>query len=565
MKKEIIIIGGGTAGASAFIFFSHLFKNIANVKMITSSNIPTVGVGEATVGHIKSFLRTVQLDPDDFILNQCDGNIKYGVHLKDWYKDDWLYFTPVGTCGYDIYDYFNYDVTYKEMWESWMGLNLAFKNKSPFLKEEYINNIGLPNKINDYAYQFDAGKFAKNLIEKGKEYGGEIINDDIVELISEEDDTISYAISTSGKKYNADLWIDCSGFHKLVKNSLNLEEKIFNDMNNNRAWATQLNYIDRDTEFPYLSTVECQTMNAGWRWQIGLKERIGTGYVFSNKYISEDEALHEFQDSFDTGRVNKEKCHLIEFETSCLKRQCGKNWLSVGLSSGFVEPLESTSIFLMHVNIMAFAMIWQMDNLPKDIQMIDIGMQPTDPDIYSEWHELSTKKIDTFNNYTYKLFEQTVNYIGSHYAVNKNNKSKYWTDWAEKREKYLPIINQGLLRKDNSFFLRPGWGLLALGNQLQRNEIPNWVIGRRLEILPDGAGTDKVSQTEIDDIVLKQTQSEFIAKERIYLGRLSHYNLVCKKFAKYSYDLNDMYKHLENSSHNGKRSMNKYDYLLSMF
>ena len=559
MKKEIIIIGGGTAGASAFAYFSYMYKNVANVKMIASNVISTVGVGEATVGHIKNFLRSIDIQPDKFILGECKGNIKYGVHLKDWYKEDWLYFTPVGTCGYDIYDHFNYDVSYKEMWESWLGLNLAFRNKSPFLKELDVKKLAIPSKINDYAFQFDAKLFAEKLIEKGKENGGEVITDDITELISEEEDKINYATSTSGKKYTADLWIDCSGFHKLIKKALHVEEEVFEDMNNNRAWATQIDYADRNTEFPYLSTVECQTMNAGWRWQIGLKERIGTGYVFSNEYISDDEALQEFKNSFQTKRVNKDKCHLIKFQTSCLKRQCGKNWLSVGLSSGFVEPLESTSIFLMHINIMAFATLHQFDNIPKDVQMLDIGMQRVEPKLFVDWNEWTDKKIKTFNNYTLQLFKNTVNYIGAHYAVNKNNKSKYWTDWAEKREKYLSIINQGLIRKDASFFLRPGWGLLVLGNQIPKHEVPNWVVGRRLELLPNESGTDEVKQSEINEILNNQSHEDFVKTERVYLGRLTHYNLICNKFSKHAYDLLDMYKMLDHDSDNG----NEYDYLIS--
>ena len=539
MKKEIIIIGGGTAGASAFAYFSHLYKNIANVKMISSKEIPTVGVGEASVGHIKTFLGQLNLDPIDFLLNECEGNIKYGVHLKDWYKEGWPYFTPVGTSGYDVYDYLHFGVSYKDIFTSWQGINLALSNKAPFLKDD-VNamKVGVPKTINEYAFQFDAKLFAEKLIEKGKEFGGKIINDDISELISEEEDKISYAISKSGKKYTADLWIDCSGFHKLIKNTLGVEEKAFEDMNNNRAWATQINYENRDEEFSYLSLVECQAMDAGWRWQIGLKNRIGTGYVFSTDYISEESALEEFKNSFNENRIDPNKCHLIKFQTSCLKRQCGKNWLSVGLSSGFIEPLESTSIFLMHTNLIAFAMIHQFNQIPQDVQMLDIGQNRLSQDFFNEWNNITDEKINIFNNYTYRLFENTVNYIGAHYAVNKNNRSKYWTDWGEKREKYLPIINQGLITKDNTFFLRTAWSLLSVGNDIPLQEIPNALVGRCLDFLP--VESADLTQKEVNDILNNIPKEKFILKEREWLGVIHHNKLIVDKFKKYSKDLKDI-------------------------
>lgn len=541
MKKEIIIIGGGTAGASAFAYFSFLYKHIANVKMVTSKEIPTVGVGEASVGHIKTFLSFMDIDPDRFLLTECGGNIKYGVHLKDWYKNDWPYFTPVGRCGYDVSDYFNYSISYKDMWTSWSALDLAFNNASPFVDKKYESNKTLPKSLQDYAYQFDAGLFAEKITKKGVEFGGKIVYDNIVKLVPKENSKeIDYGITESGEKITGDFWVDCSGFHKLIKNALNLKEKSYPDMNNNRAWATRIPYISRKDEFPYLSTVECEAMNAGWRWQIGLKERIGTGYVFSTDYISEDEALQEFKNSFDPNRINEKDCHLIKFETTRLEEQCGKNWLSVGLSASFVEPLESTSIFLMHINLIAFSNIHQLTYMPEKIELLDAGREIPHQDFFDEWFDITEEKINSFNNYVNYFFDNTVDYIAAHYAVNKNQKSQYWIDWEKKRKKYLKIIDKGLTLKDNSFFLRPAWSLLAVGNQITPDETPMIGIGRLIEKYSENADFDEIKQVS-EEI----TNEELAALDRKYLGYVHDISLTTRKISKYTYPLNNMYEAFE--------------------
>tara|TARA_B000000532_G_scaffold124725_1_gene99961 strand:- start:2844 stop:4553 length:1710 start_codon:yes stop_codon:yes gene_type:complete len=564
MKKKIVIIGAGTAGASAFAYLTHYFKEIADVELIASEDIETIGVGEATVGNINVFLESIGLEPEEICLKDSEGSIKYAVHLKDWYKDNHSYFTPIGLIGMDFHDYRLYDISLKEYWLTWCGLKLATENKSPFLKKEYWNKLQLPNVWKEYAYNIDASLFAKKLLEVGEEKGGKRTFGNIVKLVSTQEDTIDHAVLDTGEKVYADFWVDCSGFKRLIKETLDIPMKKFKELGNNRAWATRIPYIDRNAELPYLSGVECQSMNAGWRWQIGLKNRIGTGYVFNNNYISKEDALKEFKNSFEEDRIKDEDCKLIEFETECMERQSGKNWISVGLSSGFVEPLESTSIFFMHNNLVTFASLMVNNKLPKDAQMVAITNWEL-PNPLEEWHDWSDRKIQVYNEYTLDTFKTTVDYVAAHYAFNQNNKSKYWDDWVINRKKYLEECNKVFdYQNTRLFFSRPAWSLLAVGNELYPEELNNWDLSKMF--LFDRQKSDYNNgkfgtPPSVRDVINDRTQTEHLYTNRMYFGIIRMREMVSDKFKKYAYDLIDQYEHFNGEKVANFSERSSYDFL----
>ena len=320
-----------------WLFYKKKLGHICDITMVASKEIPIVGVGEATVGNINIFLEMCGMDPEKTCLDDGRGSIKFAVHCKDWLKDDHSYFTPIGLFSMEYHDMISFNRPIKEYWESWCGLKLALAGKSPFLKHEHWDTP-LPKMWREYAYNVDAGLLGKKLMEHGEELGGKILNKKIKEVKIIDGDKIDYLVTEDGQRLEADFFIDCSGFRRLVPNACEYKPKSWKSENpNNRAWATRINYIDKDSELPYLSCVECQTMDAGWRWQIGLRDRIGTGYVFSTDYISEEDALQEFKDSFEGDRVKDDECQLIKFETECYEKQAGTNWITCGLSSGLIK------------------------------------------------------------------------------------------------------------------------------------------------------------------------------------------------------------------------------------
>ena len=546
-KKKIIIIGGGTAGASALAFLQKKLGHICDITMVASKEIPIVGVGEATVGNINIFLEMCGMDPEKTCLDDGRGSIKFAVHCKDWLKDDHSYFTPIGLFSMEYHDMISFNRPIKEYWESWCGLKLALAGKSPFLKHEHWDTP-LPKMWREYAYNVDAGLLGKKLMEHGEELGGKILNKKIKEVKIIDGDKIDYLVTEDGQRLEADFFIDCSGFRRLVPNACEYKPKSWKSENpNNRAWATRINYIDKDSELPYLSCVECQTMDAGWRWQIGLRDRIGTGYVFSTDYISEEDALQEFKDSFEGDRVKDDECQLIKFETECYEKQAGTNWITCGLSSGFVEPLESTSIFFMHNNLIAFLSLIKQNKLPQDVQMLSIGawdQATTDVNYFFMWNK---EKIDMYNKYVHDTFDCTVKYVGAHYAFNKNNKSKYWNDWAEKRKQYIEHGSDVMsYNQQHLFFGRPAFSLLSAGNELGP-EIDGWdlskvwITPRQEEAYKSGALADERA------ILEDRTPKEYLQALRTILGRLTHRKWLNDVFCDYAYDIIDQYEWLDHA------------------
>ena len=544
-KKKIIIIGGGTAGASALAFLQKKLGHICDITMVASKEIPIVGVGEATVGNINIFLEMCGMDPEKTCLDDGRGSIKFAVHCKDWLKDDHSYFTPIGLFSMEYHDMISFNRPIKEYWESWCGLKLALAGKSPFLKHEHWDTP-LPKMWREYAYNVDPGLLGKKLMEHGEELGGKILNKKIKEVKIIDGDKIDYLVTEDGQRLEADFFIDCSGFRRLVPNACEYKPKSWKSENpNNRAWATRINYIDKDSELPYLSCVECQTMDAGWRWQIGLRDRIGTGYVFSTDYISEEDALQEFKDSFEGDRVKDDECQLIKFETECYEKQAGTNWITCGLSSGFVEPLESTSIFFMHNNLIAFLSLIKQNKLPQDVQMLSIGawdQATTDVNYFFMWNK---EKIDMYNKYVHDTFDCTVKYVGAHYAFNKNNKSKYWNDWAEKRKQYIEHGSDVMsYKQQHLFFGRPAFSLLSAGNELGP-EIDGWdlskvwITPRQEEAYKSGALADERA------ILEDRTPKEYLQALRTILGRLTHRKWLNDVFCDYAYDIIDQYEWLD--------------------
>jgi tryptophan halogenase len=544
-KKKIVIIGGGTAGASALALLQVKLGKICDIELIASKEIPTVGVGEATVGYIHLFLELCGLDPDKTCLDDARGSIKYAVHCKDWLRENHSYFTPIGFSAMEYEHFLHFDRSIKEYWESWPGLNLGLNGKAPFLKQEHWGSP-LPKIWKEYAYHVDAGLLGEKLLKHGQEMGAKVIDKTVTEIKIIDGDKIDYIITEDGDRVDADFFIDCSGFNRLVPKACGYKPKQFKEIPNDRAWATKIDYVDRETELPYLSCVECQAMEAGWRWQIGLRDRIGTGYVFSTDYISEEDALEEFKNSFEEGRVKDEDCQLIKFNTECYEKQAGTNWITCGLSSGFVEPLESTSIFFMHNTLIAFLSLIKQNKLPQETQMIGINTLVNTGDLFDDIHYFfmwNDEKIEKYNTYAYETFESTVDYIGAHYAFNKNNKSKYWVDWSENKQVYIKHAEKAMnYKQQHLLFSRACYCLLAVGYELG-TEVDGWDITNvimnlkhqtyKLGKLPEERG-------KLEDI----TPAEYLQYTRGKLGIMTHRVWLCNMFTRYAYDINDQYEWL---------------------
>ena len=388
---SIIILGGGSAGwmTAATLVKTYPQKNIT---VIESPNTPIVGVGESTIYHIKHFIDYLEINEKDF-LAKTDGSYKLSIKFTDFYKKGEAFHYPFGSP--------NVEGTLNTLNDWWYKKFLKPETPYTDYADSYYEAMQLVNnnKFEEgtpYAYHFDATKFGAYLkeyycIPKGVKY----IADDITEINSDEN-----GITDLNKKYKADLYIDCTGFKSLLLDKTLKEPfESYEDMlPNNSAWATRISYTDKEKQLEPFTN--CTALGNGWVWNIPLWSRIGTGYVYSDKYVSDEEALIEFKTHL--GKDNLEFKN-IKMRVGIHRRLFVKNVVAIGLSAGFIEPLESNGLFSVH-------------------EFLKELIRNLNRDIITQWDK------DNFTSGCKSLFKNFAEFVALHYALSNRNDTKYWQD-----------------------------------------------------------------------------------------------------------------------------------------
>lgn len=423
--KRIVIVGGGSAGwmSAATLIHHHPEKDIT---VIESPNIPTVGVGESTIGQINAWLHDLDINDDDW-MQHCDASYKLSIKFTDFYKEnsggfhypfglphlegtvfgvnDW-YFKKVKFPDTPNYDYAK---TY------YPAVTLSEKNK---IITNENNELPTWRFDNDTAYHFDAAKFGIWLRDHySKPRGVTHIPAEVVDVKVNDEGVESLMLNT-GEIITADLFIDCTGFKALlIDKSLNVPfEKLDHILPNNCAWATRVPYIDKEKELEPFTN--CTALDNGWVWNIPLWSRVGTGYVYSDQYVTNEEALDEFKDYLMNSRevkIPKEVIDTLEFKNINMRvgiheEVYHKNVCAIGLASGFIEPLESNGLFTVHEFL---------TKLSKTIRRESI----------SQWDK------DAFNYNVKNMFYSFAEFVSMHYALSQRSKSKYWKEVSTRKFK----------------------------------------------------------------------------------------------------------------------------------
>lgn len=426
MKTDnIVIVGGGSAG---WMTAATLIKNFPNkkIRVIESKDVPIVGVGESTLGQINEWLYTLGIKEDDF-MKDCDASLKLSIKFTDWAgKGTGAFHYPFGdpwTIGsrFGINDWFVKKAKYPNTPNTdfndcfYPAMQLVYQNK--IIKNE---NEELPcfRYQNDVAYHFDATKFGAWLRDKFcLPRGVEHIVGTINENITVDKDGISYLELTTGERITADLYIDCTGWKSLLLKSLDVPfESYENILPNNCAWATRVPYTDKVAELE--GYTNCTAIENGWVWNIPLWSRIGTGYVFSDKYISKEDALEQFKNYLVNERevrIPKEVVDKLEFKFIPMRvgihdEIFSKNVCGIGLSAGFIEPLESNGLLSVHEFL---------HHLVKTISRDKIGY------------------LDKtgFNIACKAFFRAFAEFVSIHYLLNQREDTQYWIEAKERRFK----------------------------------------------------------------------------------------------------------------------------------
>lgn len=341
----ILIVGGGTAGWMSAALLSQFKENGYRIILVESEDIGTVGVGEATIPQINLFNAALGIDEEEF-LRATQGTIKLGIEFVDWFKLGHRYMHAFGAVGRDIGI-----VPFQHYWQRARQLGSAKTLEHYSLNEVAARALKLQrggprtsDKLPDmpYAYHFDAGLYACYLRTLAEQRGVERIEGKITQVLSNSATGDVESINLeSGQNISADLFIDCSGFKGLlIEGAL---ETGYEDWTKwlpcNRAVAVPCGNAER--QLPYTRST---ARDAGWQWRIPLQHRIGNGYVYCSDYISDDEAATTLVANLDDEPMAEPR--FLRFTTGKRRKFWNHNVISLGLASGFMEPLESTSIHL---------------------------------------------------------------------------------------------------------------------------------------------------------------------------------------------------------------------------
>ncbi len=426
--KDIIIVGGGSAGWMAASYIAKSLNFNCNITVIESETIGRIGVGEATVPTIKTeFFDRLGL-PESEWMKPCNATYKMGVKFSNWRKSieeggDYYYhnfgeipsFDDVPLTHVWIKKYLEENYKVPMDYACFSSLLACDQNKSPNLLDG--------TQVQHYAYHFDALLLANFLKTWSTKRGVKHIVDDLATAELHHNGDIKCVVSkTSGKKYYADLFIDCSGFAGFLIEQVLKEPIITFDKSLLTDRAVALNIPEtpeRDGIRPYTTS---QAMKAGWMWQIPLFNRSGNGYVYSSQFMTQEEAEKEIRSYFGKRAEGIDARH-IKFQSRRRQRCWVGNCVSIGLSSAFLEPLESTGIYFI------YAALYQLvKNFPRK--------------------EINPALRDKFNKKVAYMVEDVKDFIVMHFKTAVREDTAFWK--ANKYDTQTPDSLQLILDRQKA-------------------------------------------------------------------------------------------------------------------
>jgi tryptophan 7-halogenase len=485
--QTIVIVGGGTAGWMTATALSTALRGRYTIRLVESDDIGIVGVGEATIPMIQRFNKVAGIDEVEF-MKATNGTFKLGVEFVNWGKLGDRYMHGFGRIGQDLWM-----VGFEQYWHKMRALGKArdladysitraaarvnkFMHPQTDLPNSPLAEIG-------YAYQFDASLYAKHLRKLSESRGVERIEGKIMQVTQREGDGhVDAVILESGERVEGELFIDCSGFRGLL-----IEQTLktgFEDWSHwlpcDRALAVPCESVPVIT--PY---TRATAHKSGWQWRIPLQNRTGNGHVYCSKFISDDEAAAVLLANLDGKPLADPRP--IRFTTGMRKKSWNKNVVAIGLSSGFLEPIESTSIHMIQAAVS---------------QLLDFF-----PD-----RGFSSEDIDEFNRQSRFHYERIRDFIILHYKLNQRDDAEFWKACAHMeipetlRQKMDLFRTHGRIhRYNNELFTEVAWLQVFIGQNLHpqayhplvdvQNEggIDEYmesiahVIGKCVEVMPDHA------------------------------------------------------------------------------
>jgi tryptophan halogenase len=433
--QNVIVVGGGTAGWMTSSLLAKVLGKTLNITLVESDKIGIIGVGEATIPPIVNFNSAIGIDEKEFV-KATKGTIKLGIAFNHWNKDGDSYMHAFGNIGkkFPFCDFHHFwqkaqqlengsdNIDGNSFWD--FSLNYQAAKYGKFTPINNIPNTNLPGLA--YAYHFDAGLYAKFLRKHAEGMGVKRIEGTITQVAQNHDSGFIKSLTLEdGTIVEGDLFVDCTGLAALlIEKTLSTGYEDYSHwLPCNRAMAVPCEKTENIE--PYTRST---AHKVGWQWRIPLQHRTGNGLVYSDKYMSDEEAKEILLNNLDGKPLAEPK--IVPFKTGRRLKQWNKNVVSIGLASGFFEPLESTNIHL--------------------IQTAAIRLVKFFPH-----NGINIEEVNEFNRQSKIESEGIRDFIILHYKLNSRGDSEFWRA-CQRMDVPSSLINKiQLFKKTGKIFCNP--------------------------------------------------------------------------------------------------------------
>lgn len=440
---KVVIVGGGSSGWMAASMLSRLMGHQIAIELIESDEVGTIGVGEATIPPIAYFNKVLGFDENEF-LKATGGTFKLGIEFSDWLRKGESYMHAFGRLGKEM-GMAGFHHTWlkgksngdnSDLWDYSLNYQAAKSNR--FQPINKIPNTNLQGTV--HAYHLDAGLYAQ-FLRKLSENWGVTRTEGFIEKVNlnNEDGHIESVTLRSGKSVKGDFFIDCSGFRAIL-----IEKALKTGFEDWRHWlpCDSAIAVPSERSEPLLPYTRSIAHAAGWQWRIPLQHRTGNGMVYSSDHYSDDEATNILLKNLDGEPLSEPRP--IKFVTGRRAKQWYKNCVALGLSSGFLEPLESTSLHLVQSGIVRLVKLF-----PRE--------------------KINSVDVDEFNRQSKIEFERIRDFIILHYKLNDRSEP-FWKncvnmDIPETLSSKIDLFKRSgrVFREQDELFTEIAWQQVMMG------------------------------------------------------------------------------------------------------
>lgn len=445
---RIVIAGGGTAGWMAAAGLSRLLGPVGiRIDLVESEQIGTVGVGEATLPHMRFFNRTLGIDESE-LMAFTNATFKLGIEFCDWARVGDRYIHPFGDYGP-----LEQDIPFHHIWRRLVDegraqricdfslpVRMSERGKFDFPATDPDNLLSTFS----YAYQLDASLYAK-FLRRYAEANGVVRTEGRIQSVERHGETgaISALSLESGQRLEGDLFIDCTGFRALLIGQEMCAA--FDDWSHwlpcDRAIAVACKTAGESVAY-----TRATARKAGWQWRIPLQHRTGNGHVYCSDFMGDDEAADILLGSLEAEAISDP--NFLRFKAGMRPQQWAGNCVALGLASGFLEPLESTSIYLIQAGITALA------------ELMPSG-------------EIDPRDADEFNRVMQLEYDRIRDFLILHYHATERDDSPFWNhvrtmSIPESLQEKLDLFRaRGVVQEyKDGLFLHPSWIAVYLGQRI---------------------------------------------------------------------------------------------------